>query len=466
MLFKALIHRLLGSDEAQDWKERDRTKTSRFSYQNYPDLAGILSDLLDPNGPLKKSMSTNIDSTSPLDLHGAEGVFPALQILRQAPPPEEIRDIMLKSVLYLVASPHWHLRDMAARTIASLYHPKDDLNTISTLLASIEEPKNKEHGLLLALKYIVKRYLRKHQDSGTGTLDDLLPILAKSSASIFVRSNCPFTKAAYIDLVNLCGIAMLHQGHHYDSPPENWENLTASLGRIGKQGNNSTNSSALLQRSEAQWRAINQAITGYRPGPGLLRLARDDPDTCSVLLETLSEIAHAKCSTDQAYSTALLVQIHLQTLNAEDEEIVSKAQTILADSLANQQRRARFFHSVVENDVMRSLEQLETNCLEGSPSNMQSALHLLGYFVDFSYHNYPHHRRTVLHSIARYIRILRSTIDEENVKYDIILPKKLPLIFIVAIRHTFFSSAITLCSIPHMVASQHLEVLFSTPPRP
>jgi hypothetical protein len=36
MLFKALIERLLGSDEAQDWKERDRAKTSRFSYDNSP----------------------------------------------------------------------------------------------------------------------------------------------------------------------------------------------------------------------------------------------------------------------------------------------------------------------------------------------------------------------------------------------------------------------------------------------
>jgi hypothetical protein len=60
MLFKALIERLLGSSEAQDWIERDRAKTSRFSYDNYPSLVGILSALLNPEGPLKQSIEDTI----------------------------------------------------------------------------------------------------------------------------------------------------------------------------------------------------------------------------------------------------------------------------------------------------------------------------------------------------------------------------------------------------------------------
>jgi hypothetical protein len=97
MLFKALIERLLGSDEAQDWKEQERTKTSRFSYDNYPTLVTIIQELLNPEGPLKKSLDA-LDSNSPMELHGAEGVFPALQILRQAAPPEETRGVILVSV--------------------------------------------------------------------------------------------------------------------------------------------------------------------------------------------------------------------------------------------------------------------------------------------------------------------------------------------------------------------------------
>jgi hypothetical protein len=86
MLFKALIERLLGSSEAQDWKEQDRAKTSRFSYDNYPSLLSILSGLLDPTGPIKQTLETSSESSNPFDLHGAEGVFPALQILRRDHP--------------------------------------------------------------------------------------------------------------------------------------------------------------------------------------------------------------------------------------------------------------------------------------------------------------------------------------------------------------------------------------------
>jgi hypothetical protein len=160
MLFKALIERLLGSSEAQDWKERDRAKTSRFSYDNYPSLVGMLSDLLDPEGPLRQSIESTPDSSSPLDLHGAEGVFPALQILRQAQPPDDTLEPIIASVEKLLRSPHWHLRDMAARTIVSL-RPVHQLHTAaSRLLAAASGSYNLQHGTLLAVKYMMRKLLQ------------------------------------------------------------------------------------------------------------------------------------------------------------------------------------------------------------------------------------------------------------------------------------------------------------------
>jgi hypothetical protein len=167
MLFKALIERLLGSDEAQDWKDQNRTKSSRFSYNKYPHLLSILSNLLDPTGPLQKSM-TSTTGTSPMDLHGAEGVFPALQILRQAPPPDPHRQAIAKSVIYLLSSPHWHLRDMAARTLVSLHLPHEYYNAMKMLLQIIEATHNKQHGMLLTLKYMLRQYLLNYTDSMAG----------------------------------------------------------------------------------------------------------------------------------------------------------------------------------------------------------------------------------------------------------------------------------------------------------
>jgi hypothetical protein len=159
MLFKALIERLLGSDEAQDWKEREMTKTSRFSYHSYPSLVDIIKNLLNPEGSLKQSLETP-ESSSPMDLHGAEGVFPALQILRQAMPPEDYRMQILQSITKLLSSPHWHMRDMAARTITALYRPNELLTGVKWLLDNLEESSNAKHGKLLCIKYCAIRGLQ------------------------------------------------------------------------------------------------------------------------------------------------------------------------------------------------------------------------------------------------------------------------------------------------------------------
>jgi hypothetical protein len=160
MLFKALIERLLGSSEAQDWIERDRAKTSRFSYDNYPSLVGILSALLNPEGPLKQSIEDTPNNSSPFDLHGAEGVFPALQILRQARPPDDSLEPIVVSVEKLLTSPHWHLRDMAARTIVSLQPVHQLYKAAFTLLSTRNSFHNLQHGILLAVKYMIRKLLR------------------------------------------------------------------------------------------------------------------------------------------------------------------------------------------------------------------------------------------------------------------------------------------------------------------
>lgn len=157
MLFKSLIERLLGSDEAQDWKESDRAKTSRFSYDNFPSLVDILSNLLNPEGPLKDSLEGAPDSSSPFDLHGAEGVFPALQILRQAQPPESHLVSLRLSVERLLASPHWHMRDMAARTMTSLYPTHHLYEAVCALLRIKDRSHNTQHGKLLTVRYMLKK---------------------------------------------------------------------------------------------------------------------------------------------------------------------------------------------------------------------------------------------------------------------------------------------------------------------
>ena len=189
MLFKALIERLLGSSEAQDWKEQDRAKTSRFSYDNYPTLLGILADLLDPAGPMKQTLEGKTESTNPFDLHGAEGVFPALQILRQARPPISQLAPVRTSVERLLASPHWHMRDMAARTVVSLLPAHEMYDTAFEMLRKDYSSINTRHGVLLAIKYMMRKLVQAQVDPGKYTLSaSEIYHVSELSASLTVSS--------------------------------------------------------------------------------------------------------------------------------------------------------------------------------------------------------------------------------------------------------------------------------------
>jgi hypothetical protein len=188
MLFKALIERLLGSSEAQDWKELERARTSRFSYDDYPSLVGILSELLNPEGPLKKSIENTPDSSSPLDLHGAEGVFPALQILRQAQPPEANLGPIVKAIEKLFASPHWHLRDMAARTVVSL-QPVHQLYTATiALLSASHASHNLQHGILLAARYMIRKLLQDPDVLGKSLLCSMCDSILLTISQAWTKS--------------------------------------------------------------------------------------------------------------------------------------------------------------------------------------------------------------------------------------------------------------------------------------
>jgi hypothetical protein len=166
MLFKALIERLLGGAEAQDWSESLFAKASRFSYSNYPNLIGILASILDKKGsPTDKQ----VDGTASQALLTTEAVFPALQILQQAPPPETYRNAIHNSVLRLSKSTQWHLRDMAARTLASLLRPAERLEMVMILFTTRETSLNAAHGTLLCLKHILKKIFRADHGLKQGT---------------------------------------------------------------------------------------------------------------------------------------------------------------------------------------------------------------------------------------------------------------------------------------------------------
>ncbi|KAF2270317.1 hypothetical protein CC78DRAFT_611968 [Lojkania enalia] len=427
MLFKALIERLLGSDEAQGWKENERGNVSRFSYNNYPSLVGILANLLDPNGPLEKSMAIPSDGNSIMNLHGAEGVFPALQILRQAPPPEANRAAITKSVFHLLSSPHWHLRDMAARTLVSLHNPNELLKAIVSLLSDTQQPHNSRHGILLAVKYMVKKLIRCSANPAEH-LDVLLGPLSSILSSGYIQDTCSFTRSAFVDIVTICGLSILRIKDISPITLQVWFGLANLLIFTPSTASSCITGDALLQISLSRC-SLSDYLASSKKDPSteapaskmlLLQdiffdLAHKGPDTCSAVLDSLGDIVRdGQLSPLVIRKSLLMFHIYEIIRNTADEEVRWKAQSILADSLSDQSMKDEFLRSLNQDDVMQSIDELQAQCLEGPPSNMQSALRLLGSFLDFAFHSYYDQNKIIIECIARYIRLLRMTIIETN----------------------------------------------------
>lgn len=244
----------------------------------------------------------------------------------------------------------------------------------------------------------------------------------------YAHSDCPFVRSAFLDTVSLCGLTILRRPNS-TSALHPWEVLTSAVS-IGPQcalGVSAAAGDALLRVSLAHLFFIDRVILRDNSlaqmvskeyqgiGDALMLLATKDQDTCCAALDTLDKVLKLRCTNNITIPLDLVVaHIHQVLLHATDAEVVSKAQAVLADSLMDSGLRSSFFKLVAEDQVMLTLTKLEQQSLEDPPSNMQTALHLLGFFLDFAYASYSSQQRTTLAATARYIRLLRMTIIDTN----------------------------------------------------
>ena len=160
LLLRSLSNCLFGSNEGKSTIEAGWDgKANRIAYHRYPSLPGVLVNLLKAGQQMMEAttMATSISTSA-----GAEAVFPALDIVRRAGPPEVMRYELQGHIATYLASPVWHVREMAARTLCSCLLDDQWLISIDGLLIQAladDSPnaKNRVHGVLLALKFVFER---------------------------------------------------------------------------------------------------------------------------------------------------------------------------------------------------------------------------------------------------------------------------------------------------------------------
>ncbi|KAL1874253.1 hypothetical protein Daus18300_003617 [Diaporthe australafricana] len=151
LLLRSLMDSLFGTNESKSAMESGWDgKTLRISYTKYPSLPPILLNLLQ-SGQLAMKPGTLTSSSA------AESVFPALDIIRRAGPPESHRDELYKLITRYLGSQQWHVREIAARTLCSFLLNERWLSSIKSLFEESRGSANRLHGTFLTVKFFLER---------------------------------------------------------------------------------------------------------------------------------------------------------------------------------------------------------------------------------------------------------------------------------------------------------------------
>lgn len=143
-------------------------KAAKIHYRRYPVLPVVLLNLLrSGRGAMEPSTGTI----------AAEAVFPALDIIRRAGPPETTRDELYHLISEYLGSSVWHVREMAARALCSFLLHQEWVQALRGIIKTAGESRasqaNRLHGVLLTIKYVFDR------------LTNVMPDLARSKLAVF-----------------------------------------------------------------------------------------------------------------------------------------------------------------------------------------------------------------------------------------------------------------------------------------
>ncbi|CAN8096998.1 unnamed protein product [Discula destructiva] len=195
LLLRSLMDTLLGTTESKSVQETGWDgKTLRLSYTKYSALPPMLLNLLQ-SGEQAMEPGTLTQSSA------AESVFPALEIIRRAGPPESNRDELYRYIAKYLGSRQWHVREIAARTLCSFLITGDCLGAIKSLLQGSQGSANRLQGTLLTVKFFLERLLVTTTEQGTLVdLGDLHAIMQSFERDALM---CSETAAAYIEALDL-----------------------------------------------------------------------------------------------------------------------------------------------------------------------------------------------------------------------------------------------------------------------
>ncbi|RFU34981.1 hypothetical protein B7463_g1379, partial [Scytalidium lignicola] len=348
LLFRSLVDSLLGISERKSAIESGWDGRSiRISYDEYPSLPQLLLKLLKTG---IASSETTILSTS---TSAAESVFPALDIIRRAGPPDIYGEEIYNCVSTHLGSSVWHVREIAARTICTMLLHKDWQMSIVELLKTSGSSTNRLHGVLLAIKFTLERQLQLDHNTAIDGLDIVLPMLHSSALQGIISKSCDELLSAYIDVLNTVLIIRLVSNSRAPKPnikPDSTTNQESSLlkeaydqffdfvtrytGTLSENEKTKLTARSALLCTRVAHRATLSALLAkdnYEIAKILVQAAKVDVDVTLSVLETLPQFWEKELSTK---SLADFSNIYITLIeNSKSSEVLATSLIHLAQLL-------------------------------------------------------------------------------------------------------------------------------------
>jgi len=140
-------------------------RSLKIAYESYPALPELLINILE----------TDTKSPDEHDSGKVESVFPVLDLLRRAGPPQAESEKIKNLVLGHVCSRVWSIRDMAVQTIATLITKDQWATELEGMLTSDQGlhylDTNHRYGMLAAVNHVLERGLKYDATNAIGQLD-------------------------------------------------------------------------------------------------------------------------------------------------------------------------------------------------------------------------------------------------------------------------------------------------------
>ncbi|KAI1450812.1 putative death-receptor fusion protein-domain-containing protein [Annulohypoxylon stygium] len=327
LLLRSLIDCLFGTSESKSSIEAGWDgRTIKISYRKFKALPELLVSLLEMG---QQSTGVLIGSQT------AESVFPALDIIRRAGPPEEVRNKLYSIIAWYLGSRIWHVREIAARTLCSFLLKPDWTESIARLLQDCGSSANKLHGALLTLKFLLERLVEVMPDQLSSrevrTVYDLLEALLIDGHI----NTCSEVRAVYVEVISFITKPDLPGEISIIEP---FDNLISKVFVLSTSSDTSKTPSALLDIGLGQ-AAIQHALrqSGQEGSSTLAQILmaslKGDMNVACSILESISDLGSSQSNETRAGLVDAYMQICFETDAPEPRTIALENLAELLDRI-------------------------------------------------------------------------------------------------------------------------------------